>query len=295
MNEFDWLFFGEVSLAGLATGGLYALIALGFVIIYKATRVINFAIGEIMMIAAYLFLSFAGSMHLSPWLALPLAVAGGALLGGVVERLMIRPMLGESPISVVMVTIGLGSILVGVAEMIWTPDPQLLPDFLPRTPVMLGELYLAPKIAYGFLIAAAVLLAYLLYFRFSRGGVALRATAADQAAAYSVGINVRRVFSLAWVFGSLAAALAGIMVAASGGLSPQMGVIGLSVLVVVIVGGLDSILGALVAGLFVGWWETLAGAYLGGEYRLPATFLVLSVILLIWPYGLFGTHEIERL
>ncbi|MAB52105.1 MULTISPECIES: branched-chain amino acid ABC transporter permease [unclassified Marinobacter] len=290
----DWLFFGEISLAGLAMGGLYALIALGFVIIYKATRVINFAIGEIMMFAAYLFLAFAGGMELSPWIALPLAVIGGSILGGVIEKTMIRPMLGESPIAVVMVTIGIGSILVGLVEFIWTADPQLLPRFLPREPVFIGPLYLAPKIAYGFLIGSALLIIYLLYFRFSRGGVALRATASDQAAAYSMGINVRRVFNMAWVFGSLAASLAGVLVAATGGLSPQFGIIGLSVLVVVIVGGLDSILGALVAGVFIGWLETVAGAYLGGEYRMPATFLVLAVILVIRPYGLFGTHEIER-
>lgn len=290
----DWLFFGEISLAGLAMGGLYALIALGFVMIYKATRVINFAIGEIMMFAAYLFLAFAGGMELSPWIAMLLAVLGGSILGGVIEKTMIRPMLGESPISVVMVTIGIASILVGVVEFFWTADPQLLPQFLPREPVFIGPLYLAPKIAYGFLIGAAVLVLYLLYFRFSRGGVALRATASDQAAAYSMGINVRRVFNLAWVFGSLAASLAGILVAATGGLSPQFGIIGLSVLVVVIVGGLDSILGALIAGLFIGWLETVAGAYLGGEYRMPATFVVLAVILVIRPYGLFGTHEIER-
>jgi branched-chain amino acid transport system permease protein len=290
----DWLFFGEISLAGLAMGGLYALIALGFVIIYKATRVINFAIGEIMMFAAYLFLAFAGGMELSAWIALPLAVIGGSILGGVIEKTMIRPMLGESPISVVMVTIGIASILVGLVEFIWTANPQLLPSFLPREPVFIGPLYLAPKIAYGFLIGSALLIIYLLYFRFSRGGVALRATASDQAAAYSMGINVRRVFNMAWVFGSLAASLAGVLVAATGGLSPQFGIIGLSVLVVVIVGGLDSILGALVAGVFIGWLETVAGAYLGGEYRMPATFLVLAVILVIRPYGLFGTHEIER-
>ena len=290
----DWLFFGEISLAGLAMGGLYALIALGFVIIYKATRVINFAIGEIMMFAASLFLACAGGMEMSPWIALPLAVIGGSILGGVIEKTMIRPMLGESPISVVMVTIGIASILVGLVEFVWTADPQLLPNFLPREPVFIGELYLAPKIAYGFLIGSALLIVYLLYFRFSRGGVALRATASDQAAAYSMGINVRRVFNMAWVFGSLAASLAGVLVAATGGLSPQFGIIGLSVLVVVIVGGLDSILGALVAGVFIGWLETVAGAYLGGEYRMPATFLVLAIILVIRPYGLFGTHEIER-
>lgn len=291
----DWLFFGEISLAGFATGGLYALIALGFVIIYKATKVINFAIGEIMMFAAYLFLSFTGGMELSPWVALPLAVIGGSILGGVIEKIMIRPMLGESPIAVVMVTIGIASILVGLVEIAWTAEPQLLPNFLPDQPIFIGPMYLAPKIAYGFLIAAAMLVLYLLYFRFSRGGVALRATASDQAAAYSMGINVRRVFNLAWIFGSLAASLAGILVSATGGLSPQSGIIGLSVLVIVIVGGLDSILGALIAGMLVGWLETVTGAFFGGEYRMLATFSVLAVILIVRPYGLFGTHEIERL
>lgn len=292
----DWLyFFLQISITGLFTGGLYALIALGFVIIYKATRVINFAVGEMMMIAAYFYLSFAGGMQLPVWLALPLAVLGGAIIGGLVEKTMIRPMLGESPISVIMVTIGLSSILIGIVEIVWTANPQIIPEFLPREPIFLGPMYLAPKAFYGFLIAAAVVVVYLLYFRFSRGGVALRATASDQAAAYAMGINVRRVYNLAWVFGSLAAAVAGILVASTGGLSPHMGVVGLSVLVVVIFGGLDSILGALVGGLFIGWLETVAGFYLGGEYQLVATFSMLMLILVFKPYGLFGTHEIERL
>lgn len=292
----EWLyFFLQISFSGLLTGGLYALIAIGFVIIYKATRVINFATGEIMMISAYFFFSFAGGMQLPVWLALPLAVLGGAILGGLVEKTMIRPMLGEPPISVIMVTIGLASMLVGLAAILWTATPQILPDFMPQAPVLLGPFFFSSESFYGFVIAAVVVAVYLLYFRFSRGGVALRATASDQAAAYAMGINVRRVYSLAWVAGATAAAVAGILVAANGGLSPQMGVVGLSVLVVVIFGGLDSILGALIGGLFIGWLETVAGFYFGGEYQLPATFVVLMLILIIKPYGLFGTHEIERL
>jgi len=132
-------------------------------------------------------------------------------------------------------------------------------------------------------------------FRFWRGGVALRATASDQAAAYSVGINVPRVFSLAWVASAMLAAISGIIVGSIGGISSSMGVFGLSVLVVVIVGGLDSVLGALIGGILIGLIEALAGAYLGGEYKLLATFIVLVAVLLVRPYGLFGTHEIERL
>jgi branched-chain amino acid transport system permease protein len=148
---------------------------------------------------------------------------------------------------------------------------------------------------YGFLVAAVLIGVALAVFRFWRGGVALRATASDQQAAYSMGINVPRVFSLSWVASAMLAAISGIIVGSIGGISSSMGVFGLSVLVVVIVGGLDSVLGALIGGLCIGLVEALAGAYLGGEYKLLATFIVLVGILMVRPYGLFGTHEIERL
>ncbi|WP_046864408.1 branched-chain amino acid ABC transporter permease [Microvirga massiliensis] len=291
----DWLFLAEISLAGIGAGALYALTGVAFVLIYKATRVVNLAIGEILMLGAYAFLGFAAGLGLPAWAALPLALVCGGLLGAVVERALIRPMLGESAISVFMVTVGLGSILVGVVELAWGADPLRLPEFVPNSPIFLGEAYVAPKVAYGFVAAAVVIAAFLIAFRFSRGGVALRATASDQGAAYSVGIDVPRVFSLAWIAACATAAGAGVLVGSIGGVSPTMGVFGLSVLVVVIVGGLDSLLGALVGGILIGLIEALAGTFLGGEYKLLATFGLLIVILMIRPYGLFGTHEIERL
>ena len=228
--------------------------------------------------------------------ALPLfAVIGIGGAGALLERVAIRPMLGESPIAVFMVTVGLASILVGVVELIWTSEPRRLPEFMPATPVMIGEAFVPPKVFYGFLVAAVLIGVALAVFRFWRGGVALRATASDQQAAYSMGIDVPKVFSLSWTVAAMIAAIAGVIVGAVGGISSTMGVFGLSVLVVVIVGGLDSVLGALVAGLLIGVVESLAGGFLGGEYKLLATFLILIVVLLVRPYGLFGTHEIERL
>lgn len=293
--EMDWLLLAEVSLAGLGTGGLYALTALAFVIIYKATRVVNLAIGEILMLGGYAFFGLAAGWALPWWVAALGALAVAGVFGAVVERTIIRPMLGESPISVFMVTVGLGSVLVGVVELIWTADPHRLPEFMPNTPILIGDAFLAPKIGYGFLVAAVVIAVFVLLFRFWRGGVALRATASDQAAAYSVGINVPGVFSLAWVVACMVAAGAGILVGSIGGISSTMGIFGLSVLVVVIVGGLDSVPGALLAGLLVGLVEALAGAYLGGEFKLLATFSLLVAVLMVHPYGLFGTREIERL
>lgn len=291
----DWLFFIEVSLAGLGSGALLALTALSFVLIYKATRVVNLAVGEILMLGGYLFLSLAAGLGLPAWAALPLAVIGGGIVGAVVERGIIRPMLGESPISVLMVTIGLGSVLVGMVELIWGTDPRSLPAFIDTTPLFIGEAYVSRKIAVAFLVAAVVISLFLILFRFWRGGVALRATATDQAAAYSCGINVPGVFSAAWIIGCATAAGAGILLGAIGGISPSMGVFGLSALVVVIVGGLDSVLGAMIGGLALGLIQAWAGTYLGGDYQSVVTFGLLIVALVIRPYGLFGTHEIERL
>ena len=291
----DWAYLFEICLTGIASGGLYALAALAFVIVYKATRVVNIAIGEMLMAGAYLFFTFAAMFALPLWLAIPAAVLGSGVLGAVIERTMIRPLLGEPPISVFMVTVGLASVLVGLVEVIWSADQRRLPDFMPSDPIMVGDAFLAPKVFWGAMIAVVLIAAVLLLFRFWRGGVALRATGSDQAAAYPVGITVPRVFSLSWVVSAMIAAVSGIIVGSIGGISSSMGVFGLSVLVVVIVGGLDSVLGALVGGLFIGLVEALAGSYLGGEYKLLATFIVLVCILMVRPYGLFGTHEIERL
>jgi branched-chain amino acid transport system permease protein len=194
-----------------------------------------------------------------------------------------------------MVTVGLGSVLVGLVEMLWGTDPRTLPGFIANTPVFIGEAYVSRKIVVAFIAAALVIGVFLALFRFWRGGVALRATASDQAAAYSCGINVPGVFSIAWIIGCATAAGTGVLLGAIGGISPSMGIFGLSALVVVIVGGLDSILGALIGGLGLGLIQAWTGSYLGGEYQSVVTFGLLIVTLVIRPYGLFGTHEIERL
>ncbi|MBQ8103750.1 MAG: branched-chain amino acid ABC transporter permease [Afipia sp.] len=291
----DWLFLFEVVLSGLGSGALLALTGIAFVLIYKATKVINLAVGEMLMLGAYFFFGLTISLTLPIWLAVILTLVGGGILGGVFERVLIRPMLGESPISVFMVTVGLSSVLIGFVEFIWGGDPRTLPSFLPSKPIFIGDAYVSPKIAVCFAIASILIAVFLLVFRTWRGGVALRATATDQGAALSCGINVPAVFSVSWIVAGMAAAGSGILIGSIGGISPNMGVFGLSVLVAVIVGGLDSIAGALVAGLAIGVVEALVGTYMGGEYKLLVTFSILVVALMIRPYGLFGTVEIERL
>ncbi|MBX9993049.1 MAG: branched-chain amino acid ABC transporter permease [Phreatobacter oligotrophus] len=285
----------ETSLAGLGTGSLMALTGVAFVIIYKATKVINLAIGEMLMIGAFVFYGFSAGLALPIWASVPATLVVAALIGGVIERTMIRPLLKDNPVSVFMVTIGLTSVLIGVVELVWSAEPRRLPEFLPQQPVLIGDAFIPSKTAYSFLIASAVMAVLITVFAFWRGGIALRATATDRAAASSVGIDVPGVFSFSWMLAATVAALAGILVGSVGGISSAMGLFGLSVFVVVIVGGLDSILGALIAGLFIGWLEAMVGRFLGGEFKLLATFSILLIVLVVRPYGLFGTHEIERL
>ncbi len=292
--------FLQLMASGVVTGGIYALIAMGFVIVYKATGIINFATGELMMLGAF-FCWTAMTAARAPFaLALVVAVLAAGALGAAVERVVLRPLLGKRAISVIMVTIGLSSIFKGVAQMVWTGEYRSFPPIFPRAPVVLGSVILPSRQAYPFLIALAAIAAVGFGFRFTRAGTAMRATAGDQATAFGMGIDIRRVFSASWSLAAVTAAVSGIVIGAIGGISPQLGAVGLRILPVVILGGLDSIGGALVGGVVMGILENLAGGYLdplmeGGSVKEVAPFVALVIILMIRPWGLFGSREIERL
>ncbi|MCP4671607.1 MAG: branched-chain amino acid ABC transporter permease [Desulfobacula sp.] len=291
--------FLQLMASGFLVGGVYALIALGFVLIYKATNIINFATGEFMMIGAYIFYTLVVYLKLPVPIGLPLVIICAALLGALVERLILRHMLGQPNISIIMVTIGLSSILMGVAEVLWGSEFRSFPPLFPRKPIIIGDIVLRSNLFYGFLIALIVVVAFLILFKYAKVGIAMRATANDQTAAFSMGINVKSMFTISWGFGAIAASLGGIIIGNIGGVQPTLGHIGLKIFPIVILGGLDSIIGAVVGGFIVGIVENLAGGYLDpifhGGVKDLAPFVVLIVILLIKPYGLFGTKEIERL
>jgi len=292
--------FLQLLASGVVTGGIYALVAVGFVIVYKATGIINFATGELMMLGAF-FAYTAMTAARAPFaLALLVAVVAAGGLGALVERVVLRPLLGQRAISVIMVTIGLSSIFKGVAQMIWSGEYRSFPPIFPRAPLVLGTVILPSRQVWPFAIALAAILLVGLGFRFTRTGTAMRATAGDQQAAFAMGIDIRRVFSLSWSLAAVTAAIAGVVVGTIGGISPQLGAIGLRMFPVVILGGLDSIPGALVGGIAIGVLENMAGGYLdplleGGGVKEVVPFVALVAILMIRPYGLFGTREVERL
>ncbi len=291
--------FWQLVISGIVVGGVYALIALGFVLIYKATSIINFATGEFMMIGAYFFYTFMVMAGLPVVPSFILVMFCAALLGFAVERSILRHMLGQPIISIIMVTIGLSSILMGLADVIWSTDFKSFPPLFPRAPVIIGGLIIRSNMFWGFVVAMGVVALFALLFKYAKVGVAMRATADDQMAAFSMGINVRSMFTLAWAMGAVAASLGGIIIGNIGGIQPTLGAIGLKIFPVVILGGLDSIAGAVVGGFIVGLVENIAGGYLdpyvGGGVKDVAPFVVLVLILLIKPYGLFGKEEIERL
>jgi len=286
--------------SGAVTGCIYALIAIGFVVVYKATGVINFATGELMMLGSFFAWTAMTAAELPFAAALLLAAAGAAAVGALVERVVLRPLLGQRPISVIMVTIGLSSIFKGLAQIVWSGEYRSFPAIWPRRPITLGPVLLPARQVYPSLIALVAILALALLFRFTRTGTAMRATAADQATAFGMGIDIRRMFSLSWVLAAVSAAISGVVIGTIGGISPQLGAVGLRIFPVVILGGLDSIGGALVGGVVMGVLENLAGGYLdpllpGGGVKEVAPFVALVLILMIRPYGLFGTRDVERL
>lgn len=287
--------FLEYSLLGLLSGGVTALIALSFVLIYKGTGVVNFAVGEVMMLGAYLYYVGAVTFGLAPWLAFVLALVLIAALEVLVERAVLRPLSGQPAVAVLMATIGMASIVHGGVEAFWGGDTYSPPTLLPRTPLMLGDILIPGTVLGNFAVAAALIGAFLAFFRYSKTGIALRATASDPVTAATLGININYSQRLTWVLSGLVGTVAGVLIASSAGLSPLLAAAALSVFAAIILGGLDSILGAIVASLIIGWVESIAAGYLGGKSRDVVPYVVVLAILVVKPYGIFGTRTIERL
>ena len=285
----------EYSLIGIASGGLYVLAALGFVIIFKASNVFNFAMGEMMMFGAYLFFAMTVQLHFGWPAAVLVALAGSVVLAIVIDRALLQPLLGQPVIVLVMVTLGVGSMIKGASGMIWGPDIVQMPDFLPRKPIFIGDILIPGKLAWGFLAVGVLAAAFMAYYHLSRAGTAIRATASDQITAESLGINVRRIFSLTWAIAGILAGASGIVVGALNGITPQLGSVALNVLAVVMLAGMTSVGGVIVAGIFIGWVETLVGAYLGAAWQNFMPYLVVLLVMTVKPNGLFGEQQIERI
>jgi branched-chain amino acid transport system permease protein len=293
------VFLLELIITGIAVGGVYSLMALGFVLIYKASTVVNFGPGELVLFGAYVAWATILNMKLPIAVALPLTLVVAILLGLVIERGVLRPLIGEPIISVIMVTFGFASVVRGVLNMSWGSDTRPFPVLFSSEPLHLGAIPVSPVYLWSFVTVMLLLAAFSLFFKFSLVGTAMRATADNQQVAQSLGVSVKGIFALSWCIATVVSALGGIILGSvRGGVDFSLADYGLKVFPVVILGGLDSVPGAIVGGIVVGVLENLSGGYLdpilGGGVKEVAPFVVLVLILMIRPYGLFGRVDVER-
>ncbi|MDR3469368.1 MAG: branched-chain amino acid ABC transporter permease [Xanthobacteraceae bacterium] len=287
-------YFLQLAVSGIAIGAVYGLLAMGFAAIYKSTGLVNFAQGEITMIVAYIAWTIATTVSGNVVVVSAGAIAAAVVLGLAIERIVMRPMLGEPVFSTVMVTIGLAVILRSSITFIWDAYPHALDLGTGRGIIRIGGLGVrgAQIAVVGTLLL--LLAGFWLFFRYSKFGVAMRAVAADDRTALLMGISASRIHAIAWAASSVVAGIAGIFFAISYDLSPDMYQLGLKAFPATILGGLDSVLGSGFGGILIGLTENLAGGYLGSGVKDVAGFVMIVVVLMIRPFGLFGERDIER-
>jgi branched-chain amino acid transport system permease protein len=291
-------FFFLLLVSGLLTGLIYALVALGFVLIYKASGAINFAQGEFVMVGGYVVAAAFQIYGLSLVLSIVLGMGSMVLLGIILERLMLRPLLGRGVISIIMATIGLTYVLKGSVLLAWGPIPRNLPLPISEAPYRFAGLIIKPIALAGAIISLIFLIVFAYFFIKSRTGMALRAVADDQTVAQAMGINVNRYFALVWAIAGIVAGIGGIIWGNMISVDVYLASIGLKVFPVVILGGLTSIPGAILGGLIVGALENVTSGYVdpivGGGTKDFVPYILMIFVLMVRPHGIFGEEIIER-
>lgn len=291
-------FFLQMLTNGIVVGSIYGLVALGFVLIYRASGTLNLANGELVLFGPYICLVLMTSYNVPFYIALLITLVVSAILGLIIERLVIRPLQHAPAISVIMATLGLASLLAGLIHMIWGHGTKTFPPVFPQTVLKFGGVIVTPVYLWSFVIVMVLLIIFTLFFKYSKMGLAMRAVADDQGAAQSMGMSVKFVYAVTWSIAAMVAAIGGVLMGNISGVSPVMSTIGLTVLPVVILGGLDSVLGAIVGGFLIGIIQNIAGGYLdplvGGGLKDVVPFIIVLIVLMMKPYGLFGSKGIER-
>src|SRR3984893_10669359 len=284
----------QLVLNGLAVGCIYGLVALGFVLIYKATELVNFAQGDLMMLGAFTCYMFVVWYGIGYWPAFALAVAIIGLFGAALDWLILRRVIGQPQFALVMLTIGLGAIFRSFASMIWGSEIYTLPTPFSAHQTMVGGVSVSHEylsIILGTVILCAVLYAF---FTYTRLGVAMQAASQNQLAAYYMGIPVKRVVSLIWAISAGVAAIAGVLLAPVSLIDINLGFIGLKAFAAAVLGGFGSIPGALAGGLTIGLIELFSGAYLPQGFQDVAAYVVLLIVLAVRPQGMFGAMVRKR-
>jgi branched-chain amino acid transport system permease protein len=291
----------QLMVSGFALGMIYALVTIGFVLIFKCSKAFNIAQGQFVMIGGYLGFTFLVTFHLPIWASLLAAVAVAIVMGLAIERLTLRPLIGQPVLAVVMMTIALATILEGLATLIWGGEYKTYHGVLPTITLKIGEISVPPEMTIGLLVSIATVIILMLLFRYTKSGLAMRATAEDEQVVQSAGIKVTTVYALSWVIACVVGVIAGILLGGISGVMIPMSNVGLKALAVALLGGMDSIGGAILAGIILGVAENVAAGYLdpllpaGGGLANVFPFIIIIIVLVFRPHGLFGLAEIERI
>lgn len=288
--------FIELLLNGVMAGTIYGLIGIGFVLIYKSSGVLNLAQGEMVMLGAYICWAFINQLHLPVWLSIILAPVLMGILGFGIERFPLRPLTGQPILSLILATLAISMFIKSVATAFWGPFPNLaLPEFIPRQPLAVMNIRLSQELLWMFIVSIVLGGIFALFFRYTKIGLNMRAVAEGHELVQSMGINVFFIIAVVWSITSIISAIGGILLGSSRSVEFGLSVLGLKALPAALIGGLDSIPGALIGGIIVGVIEIMVGRYIGFGIKEEAPFLLLLIVILIKPYGLFGLKRIERI
>jgi len=286
-------------ITGLTVGMVYAPIALGFVLIWKSSGVANLALGQLVLISSWFTYGMLVQAGLPLWLGLPLVILFALALGWMIERFALRPLIAQPILSLITVTLGVAFFIQGAVSFIWPKSVAALPHFFPQETIHIGTAVVSQEYLWAAAISLALFGLLSLFFKYHKMGIAMRATADDQMAVQACGVPVTKIFSLSWMFACALAAVGGVLMSSIGGITFGLIETGLKAFSVVILGGLNSFLGAIIAGPIIGLAENLGGGYLtpltwsGIKEIIP--FIIIIIVMFLKPYGLFGEVRIERI
>jgi len=283
---------------GISKGLVYALIALGFVLIYKCTGIFNLAMGEMMIMGGYLCYMFSIQLGVPLWGAVVLTIAAAAGIGMATDRLFIRPLIGQNIIAMVLVTLALASIVVAIIILVWGSETLFVPRLFPQGGIaIIGTTLEWNYIGFG-VVSLLLLAGLLLFFRYSRLGLSMMAISEDQQAAQALGVSVKRIVQVAWVIGLVTATIGGIMLTSLTSVQYGQAALGLIGIAVALVGGLQSMGGVIIGGLLVGFVQGVSAGYIDphvtGSFQEVSAYIVMMLVLLLRPHGFFGWERIER-
>jgi branched-chain amino acid transport system permease protein len=289
----------QLTLTGLTVGMVYGLIALGFALVWKSSGVANLALGEIVLLCSWVAYAAMVQFQLPPWAAIPLVIIFALGLGWLIERLILRPLIAQPILALITATLGLAFFLKGLVTFIWPWGVDALPRLFPLEPIRIGPAVVSQEYLWAASISLVLFGGLQAFFRYSRMGIAMRATADDQMAVQACGIPVTTIFSRSWMFSSVVAATGGILMSSIGGITFGLVETGLKSFSVVILGGLESFVGCIVAGPVIGLAENIGGGYItpytwaGVKDIIP--YVIIIIVLFVKPYGIFGEERIERI